>query len=99
LVVRGRVNRIAVEKISPSLANLDARKRQLLALLMKEEGIDPLRSPILPLPRGEGAPPFPLSFSQERLWLLDQIEPGNVAYNVPSALRLRGRLDPELLVR
>ncbi|HJX28511.1 MAG TPA: condensation domain-containing protein, partial [Thermoanaerobaculia bacterium] len=53
-----------------------------------------LLAPIENLP-GEG--PFPLSFSQERLWLLDQIEPGNAAYNMPAALRLAGRLRPELL--
>src|SRR4029079_9295492 len=37
--------------------------------------------------------------AQERLWLIDQIEPGNVAYNTPMALRLTGRLDPGLLAR
>jgi amino acid adenylation domain-containing protein len=33
------------------------------------------------------------SFAEERLWFLDQLEPGNVAYHVPLALRLRGPLD------
>src|SRR5579864_2514788 len=35
---------------------------------------------------------FPASFAQERLWFLDQIEPGGFIYNIPSALRLRGKL-------
>jgi amino acid adenylation domain-containing protein len=36
---------------------------------------------------------FPASFTQERLWLLDQMEPGNPAYNIAGAIRLRGRLN------
>ncbi|MEM9292992.1 MAG: HAD-IIIC family phosphatase [Acidobacteriota bacterium] len=41
--------------------------------------------------RGEGAEPFPLTFAQERLWLLDQLAPG--VNNIPLAVRLRGELD------
>jgi amino acid adenylation domain-containing protein len=37
--------------------------------------------------------PVPASFAQERLWFLDRLEPGNPAFNMGSALRLRGRLD------
>src|SRR6266481_2108291 len=36
---------------------------------------------------------FPASFTQERLWLLDQMEPGNPAYNICGAIRLRGKLN------
>ncbi|MFY0567872.1 MupA/Atu3671 family FMN-dependent luciferase-like monooxygenase [Archangium lansingense] len=42
---------------------------------------------------------LPLSFSQQRLWYLDQLEPGNVAYNNPSALRLSGPLNAAALER
>ncbi|HEX3128876.1 MAG TPA: non-ribosomal peptide synthase/polyketide synthase, partial [Thermoanaerobaculia bacterium] len=41
----------------------------------------------------------PLSFGQERLWFLDRLEPGSTAYNMPLALRLRGRLDVDALER
>ncbi|HEX7186103.1 MAG TPA: amino acid adenylation domain-containing protein [Thermoanaerobaculia bacterium] len=37
--------------------------------------------------------PVPLSFAQQRLWVLQQLNPGLNAYNMPAGLRLRGRLD------
>ena len=40
---------------------------------------------------------LPLSFSQRRLWFVDQLEAGNGAYNVPKAFRMRGALDVEAL--
>ena len=46
--------------------------------------------------RGE---PVLLSFAQQRLWFLEQLQPGGVAYLVPWVLRLRGRLDVAVLRR
>ncbi|MEU8231341.1 amino acid adenylation domain-containing protein [Actinoplanes sp. NPDC048967] len=40
---------------------------------------------------------LPLSPAQQRLWLLDQIDPGSSAYNYPLVLRLAGRIDMEAL--
>jgi amino acid adenylation domain-containing protein len=42
---------------------------------------------------------LPLSFSQQRLWFLEQLEPGSAAYNIAGALRLRGQLDAAALER
>ena len=42
---------------------------------------------------------FPCSFAQRRLWLIDQIRPGSGAYNIPCAVRLKGRLDIDALHR
>jgi amino acid adenylation domain-containing protein len=44
------------------------------------------------IPSRNASEPCPLSFAQQRLWFLDQLEPGNPAYNMPVALRLSGRL-------
>lgn len=43
--------------------------------------------------------PVPLSFAQQRLWVLTQLEPEGASYNLPIALRLSGRLDVAALER
>ncbi|NEQ80572.1 MAG: amino acid adenylation domain-containing protein, partial [Moorea sp. SIO2I5] len=57
---------------------------------MKQSQESIIVPPILPVPR-DGK--LPLSFAQERLWFLDQLEPNNTTYNMPSAVRLQGSLN------
>ena len=52
--------------------------------------------PIEPTPHGG---PLPLSFSQEALWFLDQLTPGQPTFNVTAALRINGPLDHGALER
>jgi acyl carrier protein len=42
---------------------------------------------------------LPLSFAQQRLWFLDQLEPGSTAYNMPGAIRISGELEVGALER
>nr|WP_277991511.1 non-ribosomal peptide synthetase [Corallococcus macrosporus] len=52
--------------------------------------------PLLPAPRDAA---LPLSFAQQRLWFLDQLQPGSPAYNIPVALQAHGPLDSDALRR
>ncbi|MET0395456.1 MAG: non-ribosomal peptide synthase/polyketide synthase [Longimicrobiaceae bacterium] len=75
---------------SPTLAALAARVEAAL-------GAEPSAVPPITPRAGDG--PVPLSFAQQRLWFIDQLDPGSAAYNVPAALRIRGGLRPEVLER
>ncbi len=78
---------------APTVAALAARVDDLLG-----ERAGPERETERVRPRGTGGP-VPLSFAQQRLWFIDRMEPGSSAYNLPSALRLRGPLDAAVLRR
>ncbi|HKS30100.1 MAG TPA: condensation domain-containing protein, partial [Pyrinomonadaceae bacterium] len=67
---------------------LAADKRRLLAQLLKEKGINTARTPVIP--RRTEAGPAVLSFAQQRLWFLDQLQPGNIAYNLSKKIPLPG---------
>ncbi|HYR12469.1 MAG TPA: condensation domain-containing protein, partial [Longimicrobium sp.] len=63
------------------------------AIRRKQLGLLP---PVTPVER-TGA--MKLSFAQERLWFLDQMQPGSTAYVRPLAMRLRGELDTAAMQR
>ncbi len=60
------------------------------------EPATPSRTTLVKAPEGL---PLPLSFAQERLWFIEQLQPGNTVYLIPKGLLLRGALDPALLER
>ncbi|MDB9349015.1 non-ribosomal peptide synthetase, partial [Nodularia spumigena] len=51
-------------------------------------------SPILPIPRTDN---LPLSFAQQRFWILAQLEPNSIAYNIPLAVQIQGDIDLGIL--
>ncbi|MDU9030247.1 non-ribosomal peptide synthase/polyketide synthase [Pseudomonas mediterranea] len=53
-----------------------------------------------PLPEADRSQPLPLSFAQQNLWLIQQLNPDSTAaFNMPAGLRLRGQLNENALRR
>ena len=78
------------EDLSTRRSKLSQAKQALLEKRLQSKPEDDSTPGTIPRRPGEGL--FPLSFGQERMWLLDQLEPGDPAYNRPVFLRLIGRL-------
>ncbi len=66
-------------------------KAELILLLHQKNAI--ATDTDLPLIKAERTPNIPLSFGQEQIWLLNQLEPNNPFYNEQAALRLHGNLN------
>ncbi len=83
--------------IEKRLAALSPEKRKLFLQQLNHE-LSTQRSDLQQiLPQSRGTNTFPLSYSQKRLWFLDQLEPGNAAYNIPIAIHLKGNLNLQAL--
>lgn len=86
-----------MSELSLRIANLPAGKLQLLLRERAKKKRDATESKITPRTRASAS--YPLSFAQQRLWFLDQLDPGNHIYNEPSAIRLAGTLNTSALAR
>ena len=75
------------------LSELRKRKSELIIALRGEQAVTP-ETAITPVPR-DGL--LPLSFAQQRIWFLDELEPENPFYNVALAKRIRGPIDTDRL--
>lgn len=73
-----------------------AERAALMMRLKREKAAERAHGGVVP--RREGAGLYPLSFAQQRLWFLEQLEPDG-PYKVPAAFHLRGRLNVEALER
>ena len=86
---------MSIEELSEA-AGLTGADRDLLALLLAEEGVELGASTAIPR---RDATEAPLSWSQERLWVLDRMTPGTSSLDMPVSVRLRGALDRGVLAR
>ncbi len=75
---------------APTVAALAARLRAALGAEDERLAADLAACPLVRAVRPDA---LPLSFAQQRLWFLDQLEGASATYNMPAALALRGTLD------
>ncbi|MCF6437763.1 non-ribosomal peptide synthetase [Pseudoalteromonas sp. MMG022] len=73
-----------------------ARKEEIIEFLSQRSQKSDT-PPIVPVARvgedGQLLNRFPLSFAQERLWFMDQLEPGGTSYSLPVAVSISGELN------
>lgn len=72
---------------STLLAQIKERKAEILEVLRQDDLIRPVQRDR----------PLPLSFAQQRLWFVEQLQPDSFTYNEPVALHLFGSLNVEVL--
>jgi amino acid adenylation domain-containing protein/non-ribosomal peptide synthase protein (TIGR01720 family) len=78
-------------KLARRFIGLPLQKRQMFLAALHKEGVDFARFPI---PAGvEAEDRQALSYAQQRMWFLWQLDPQSAAYNLPGAVRLTGRLN------
>ncbi len=76
---------------------LSQQRLRLMELMMKERSSKPAPAPgPVPRPHAAGGP-LPLSFPQERLWIIHRLMPQSAAFNIFRAVRLQGPLRTDLL--
>ena len=78
-------------KLARRFIGLPLEKRQMFLAALHKEGVDFARFPI---PAGiEAEDRQALSYAQQRMWFLWQLDPHSGAYNLPGAVRLTGHLN------
>src|SRR5438552_10454201 len=87
--------------LSDRITALSPEQRTLLEALLKKKGINIGKLEQVQdaetIPKRRQLNYCPLSYDQERLWVIDQMDPGNPSYNIYSALRLCGPINIELM--
>ncbi|MCX6045378.1 MAG: amino acid adenylation domain-containing protein, partial [Chloroflexi bacterium] len=79
--------------IAQRIATLSPAKRALLERYLQDQHTPPAAT----VTKRDPSAPLPLSFAQQRLWFLEQLQPGLTAYNNVSAMQLNGRLNVQVL--
>src|SRR5687768_10545186 len=80
--------------LAERIGRLQPAQRRTALRALADKGLHFSSLPIVPVGSARC-----LSFAQERLWFLAQLEPGSAAYHMPAAFRLTGTLDEQALQR
>ncbi|MGE6764075.1 condensation domain-containing protein, partial [Corallococcus interemptor] len=86
-------------ELSKRIANLSPEKRAELLRKVAAQKAVAGNSALGLIPVQDRSRPLPLSFAQQRLWFIDQLQPGTSLFNVPMAVLLEGALDVAVLER
>jgi amino acid adenylation domain-containing protein len=87
-----------MSKLTEQIADLTPQQRDLLVLLLgRKKREEAARSRIMPVSRSSNT--FPLSFAQQRLWFLNQLQQDSAVYNVAGGVRMEGPLSVVALER
>ncbi|MEH2308014.1 condensation domain-containing protein [Nostoc sp.] len=78
--------------LSQRIAGLSPEKLKLLAQRLQKRKENVFSQPQI-VPQSRESNLFPLSFAQQRLWFIDQLQPGNSAYNISQPMRIIGSLN------
>ena len=78
-------------QVGTAAGTLSNEDLDLLAYVLAEEGVEVDDLP--QIGRREPGVEIPLSFAQQRLWFLEQLQPGNSVYHLPTAIRVMGPIN------
>jgi amino acid adenylation domain-containing protein len=83
------------QELAKRRAALTPEQKALLKSRMRNETV--FTQPILTIPPRPEQENAPVSLTQQRVWFLEQLEPGSGAYHIPLALRIRGAISQQIL--
>ena len=88
-----------MKDLSARIAALSPEQRALFEASLKAKGLRAPQVDQIPRRPREDTNVFPTSIDQERLWFIEQLQPGNAAYNIFTASRITGPLDAAVMER
>ncbi|MET9447111.1 amino acid adenylation domain-containing protein [Streptomyces cinerochromogenes] len=93
------VNEGSAQDLIRKIRSLPAKRQRALRALLEQQGVDLSALDVIPRAARTADEPVLLSYAQQRLWFLAQLDGTSAYYNIPMALRLRGPLDRPALHR